>query len=415
MKELVILTLRYPDPFLDRELPYLSRAFRKVYVLPQVATSGFVKENVVLTPLFEPLKLSAKLMIKNVFGLLRAFIYMLPYRHRGNYLRYYRSFIGHYLNEAQKVTALKQFILAEKLQDAIFYDYWMVDATLALAILKRSGLIRYTFARTHRFDLYDECQFEGCVSFREYRVKYLDAVFAISQHGYEYMRDKLPGALKHKMRLSRLGVSIPERPNRKRKMEGCDYVVVSCSRLVPFKRVTRVAKVLKKTKKQIHWVHFGDGPLRDELQECIKELPLNLTVDLKGPTSNHTILEFYRNFHVDLFVSLSESEGIPVSMMEAISFGIPLFACDVDGVPEIVNELTGKLIPVNMREEEAAEELEQTVARVFDREKIYNFFSEKFDANRNYTQFVEEIYRLYGLRSPLSCSTMSFEKNELSC
>lgn len=50
----------------------------------------------------------------------------------------------------------------------------------------------------------------------------------------------------------------------------------------------------------------------------------------------------------DLFVNMSLSEGIPVSIMEAISFGIPIIATNVGGNAEIVNDETGVLIPVNI-------------------------------------------------------------------
>ena len=48
----------------------------------------------------------------------------------------------------------------------------------------------------------------------------------------------------------------------------------------------------------------------------------------------------------DLFVNMSLSEGIPVSIMEAISFGIPIIATNVGGNAEIVNDETGVLIPL---------------------------------------------------------------------
>jgi len=45
-----------------------------------------------------------------------------------------------------------------------------------------------------------------------------------------------------------------------------------------------------------------------------------------------------------LFINTSSSEGIPVSMMEAQSFGIPILAMDVGGVREIVGPQTGRLL-----------------------------------------------------------------------
>jgi glycosyltransferase involved in cell wall biosynthesis len=55
-------------------------------------------------------------------------------------------------------------------------------------------------------------------------------------------------------------------------------------------------------------------------------------------------MEFYRKNHVDLFINVSETEGIPVSIMEAMSFGIPCIATNVGGVNEIVNNTNGFLV-----------------------------------------------------------------------
>ena len=44
---------------------------------------------------------------------------------------------------------------------------------------------------------------------------------------------------------------------------------------------------------------------------------------------------------VDLFLTVSANEGIPVSIMEAQSFGIPVIATDVGGISEIVNNVNG--------------------------------------------------------------------------
>jgi N-acetyl sugar amidotransferase len=401
MKVLVILTIEFPDPILDNELPHLSRAFDKVYILPQSARSNEVMGNVEVVSIFRTVDLKRpwRLLIANLLSLMRVFVYTLQYSERAKYVRHYRSFFGHFLNEVHKVPALKEFVLSKNLGDAIFYDYWMVDATIALGLLKRQGVIKRTVARVHGFDLYDERQFEGCVSFREYRVENLDAVFAISLHGYEYIRTRLPAHLKSRVHLSYLGVTDPGITLAQKKHSHADYLVVTCARLIALKRVALLADVLANTRLRVHWVHFGGGILKSELDEAITKLPQNVSVDLRGETNHDAVLAFYKEFHVDLFVSLSESEGIPVSMMEAISHGIPIFACRLNGIPEIVNDLTGTLIPLTAGKDEILDELEQTLLRrKFDRSAIYNFYLKRFNAAHNYNQFVSDIHELYNIQ-----------------
>jgi N-acetyl sugar amidotransferase len=398
MKVLVIMTLDYPDPILQNELPYLAKAFDKVYVLPEFCSEDTEFGNVEVISLFEPLTLKTRwrLLLTNIFRLIGLFVYTLQFSDRLKYIRYYKSFVGHYLNEAKKVDPLKKFIQVNGLGDAIFYDYWLVDATISLATLKRRRLIKRTFARVHGFDLYDERQYEGCVAFREYRVKNLDAVFAISAHGYEYLRSKLPSHLNEKVRLSYLGVNDPGYIPLDRQTAGSSYVIASCASLISLKRITLLAEVLQTTKLQIHWVHFGDGPLREQVEEAIRQLPGNVTVDLKGKSSNEEVLAFYKNFKIDLFVSLSQSEGLPVSMMEAISFGIPVFACSLNGIPELVNERTGKVIAVHADKKQILFDLEDTLLNVkFDRAAIYDFFVKNFNGAHNYNNFITHIHQVF--------------------
>src|SRR5690606_29948218 len=63
--------------------------------------------------------------------------------------------------------------------------------------------------------------------------------------------------------------------------------------------------------------------------------------------NNDVIMQYYKDNFLDLFINVSESEGIPVSIMEAFSFGIPCFATDVGGTKELVNKTNGLLVDIN--------------------------------------------------------------------
>ncbi|HYG20169.1 MAG TPA: N-acetyl sugar amidotransferase [Ohtaekwangia sp.] len=400
-RQLVILTREFPDPLLEKELSFLAGTFENVYLLPgTVRNNGdtILPDNVTVEALFDPvdLGLAKRLLWKHFFGVCR--IYAWTIFRRGNlklYLKHYRSFLGHLLLELEKIGPLEKFVRDRKLENALFYDYWMVDSTLALAELKRRGIIRHAIARSHGFDLYDERQFEKKVSFREYRVRFLDAVFTISNHGYQYLRERLPASQVDKVHLSYLGIINDQKILPPPKQED-RYTIVSCAYLIPLKRIRLLAEVLKGTSLDIHWIHFGDGPQRQVIEKKVSELPGNVTVTLKGETSNAEVMHFYAHHPVDLFVSLSESEGLPVSMIEAISYGIPVFACSINGIPEIVNDTTGKLVPVHIPASALLEQLENTLQyQRFDREVIRQFFRQKFDATANYSQFMDKIGRLY--------------------
>jgi N-acetyl sugar amidotransferase len=414
-KQLVILTIDFPDPLFEKELPFLARTFDRIYILPaylKPTNKITVPRNVFLHALFKQVDFrdARRLIWKHLFRIIR--IYGWTLLQPGNfklYVRHYRSFLGHLITELERIKPLEDFIRAEKLNDALFYDYWLVDTTIALAELKRKNVIKNTIARTHGFDLYDERQFEQRVPFREYRIHHLDAVYAISNHGYEYLKNKVSPALFKKIHLRRLGITNHQHLQQTKTSSG--FTIVSCANLIPLKRIGLLADVLKHSTLPIHWIHFGEGSQRAAIERKIKSLPANIIADFRGETSNAEVLKFYADHYIDLFISLSESEGLPVSMMEAISSGIPIFACGINGVPEIVTEVTGKLIPVDLPAEEIRLRLEEVLTiQHFDRKAIQAFFVANFDAQTNCESFVRHINVLFDTNLVLSTSPSGYQQ-----
>jgi glycosyltransferase involved in cell wall biosynthesis len=97
----------------------------------------------------------------------------------------------------------------------------------------------------------------------------------------------------------------------------------------------------------VHWTHFGGGPGLRELQAIVQRCPAHVRATLHGEVPHERVMEHYRTRPVDLFVLISGHEGVPVSLMEAASFGIPLLASAVGGTPEVVCEATGRTLPAD--------------------------------------------------------------------
>ncbi len=397
-REVVLLTIEYPDPLLDRELPFLIDAFDAIHILPD-RINGQVPiaiEKVRIAPIFNHVSpnLPGWFVLKHLTFIIRLYHWaILKSGFAKVYLRHWKSFFGYLIQEAEKIRPLKKYIEQNKLSNAIFYDFWLVNTTLALAELKRRHLIKRSVARVHGFDLYAERFSESIVPFQEYRIRYLDAVFAISQHGLEYLKSRLPVDVHPKLMISYLGVTANPgvAPQVKSRIE---HTIVSCSSLIPLKRVDLLIAALKLTTLDICWIHFGSGPQYAELQEAIKALPANVRTEFKGHVENPLIMDFYRDNYIDLFVSVSEREGLPVSMMEAASHGIPILACDIYAVPEIVMPGTGVLVSKNPYPKEVSEAIEQACHMAFDRDYIKRSCLEKFSAKVNYSNFINNLIKI---------------------
>ena len=94
---------------------------------------------------------------------------------------------------------------------------------------------------------------------------------------------------------------------------------------------------------------YGDGELKEELQRKIDELQLENRVFLKGTSTQiHSLI-----YDVTLFVLSSDYEGLPNTLLEAMSLGIPCIStdCRPGGAREIIKDhRTGIITPIDEAE-----------------------------------------------------------------
>ncbi|MFH0851193.1 MAG: glycosyltransferase, partial [Candidatus Peregrinibacteria bacterium] len=167
--------------------------------------------------------------------------------------------------------------------------------------------------------------------------------------------------------------------------------IVSCARVVPLKRLNLIAKALRLVRRRAEWTHIGGGTGLPDLQRIAAHLPPNVTARFTGHLTHSAVLQFYRDHPVDVFCTVSGREGLSVSLLEALSFGIPAIVTAVGGHLEIVNDRIGVLLPKAVTPSE--------LAHVFDSFNIHDTRRQraaceiqrsKFSAQTNYRAFAEE-------------------------
>jgi glycosyltransferase involved in cell wall biosynthesis len=94
----------------------------------------------------------------------------------------------------------------------------------------------------------------------------------------------------------------------------------------------------------------GEGPLLSELQKIARELGITDRVSFSGFISQEQLREIYYRSHIFLHPSQTgrdgNQEGIPNSMLEAMATGLPVFATEHGGIPEVIeNGVSGLLVP----------------------------------------------------------------------
>lgn len=226
--------------------------------------------------------------------------------------------------------------LFSDIESSIYYAFWFNTQCLALAIEKSSRNQLKLVARLHGYDLFKERRRYCYQPFQEFKRDMCDRVFFACKYSLEYFREEFGSErFKGQYQLNYLGV---ESRNRicKESRDG-KFRIVSCSRIDKNKRVELIAKALSYLdNKKYTWVHFGDGELRGEVEAIAKKN--NLTATFKGNVSNSEIIKYYSSNPVDVFLTTTATEGgCPVSIQEALSFGIPVIGTKVGGIPEAVD------------------------------------------------------------------------------
>jgi glycosyltransferase involved in cell wall biosynthesis len=168
----------------------------------------------------------------------------------------------------------------------------------------------------------------------------------------------------------------------------------------PVKRLHLIVEALAALKKlnpdiPLVWTHLGGGPGLEELKEKAKTFGPSITCYFTGDVTPEQIVAFYRDHPVDVFVNVSSSEGLPVSIMEAMSTGIPVLATDVGGVRELVDDSCGKLVPADVSIKELAESLllfRQSGSDI--RKNAVEKWKRSFNQEANYPLFLTTIKKL---------------------
>jgi glycosyltransferase involved in cell wall biosynthesis len=410
MKKLFIFTASYPfgygESFLENELPILSKKFDITLIPTTPVNQDVVREvpnNVVIDRELSDLFKNESVLARKFWGLFYfdLFFFNDVKNTKLNFNRI-RYMISWYLQAKRIKKWFEKKYLKNNNEEILLYSYWMNFAAVAIADLNKKNDSIKAFSRAHRGDMYVEDSKYNYLPYRKKILNNIDKIFTISSHGQDYLKNKYP-EYSNKIDISRLGVK--EQESLSKKSEDNTFRIVSCSYLNPVKRVDliidSIASTSEKINKKISWIHFGDGPLRNELENKAKEKfkGKNADYDFKGNVMNKEILSYYKNNSLDLFLNLSSSEGLPVSIMEAISFGIPVIATDVGGTKDIVNSKNGALLNADPSVEEVAEKIKSIIEMNKEdfeklKENAFKIFNEKVNARINYNEFIEKINRL---------------------
>jgi glycosyltransferase involved in cell wall biosynthesis len=185
---------------------------------------------------------------------------------------------------------------------------------------------------------------------RRYTKKVLegvDLIYAVSKDLLKHIRDDF-GISPEKVRYLPLGVDTAVFSPVNRETEAGGPVVLFSNRgfFPVYDTRTLLAGFThaRKVNPGLSLILKGDGPEEDEMRRLVISMNLSAAVTFKGRSQYGDVPGDLQK--ADIFVSTATSEGTPVSLLEAMSTGLPCIATRVGGVPEWIEDgVNGLLIP----------------------------------------------------------------------
>lgn len=289
---------------------------------------------------------------------------------------------------------LKKEGILTKNSEAVFYSFWLTRLALSITLDRKKYPKIKVYSRVHGYDLYNErCRDTKRQPFKKFMDRRLDGIFFICDMAKSYYLEHFATeGDSEKYMVARLGSFEPgEGSLVKPTNEKSPFMLVSCSVMIPLKRLELIIEALSLiTDREVKWVHFGDGTSREEIEAYaswkLNDIP-NISYEFKGYVERESICSYYGSEGVGAFITTSETEGLPVSIMEAMAYGIPVIATDVGGIKEMINQ-NGILISANPDAKEVKAAIETIISMPEDKykelsEKSREIWQQDYNAKSN--------------------------------
>ncbi len=230
--------------------------------------------------------------------------------------------------------------IVERFRPQLLHAHFATESCAAARELALRHGVPFTFT-SHGYDIYRKPP-------RDYaaRAAAAQAVITVSKANADYISRAfaVPSA---KIKVIPCGVDLQKfKPARPSSNAGWP-LIVCVARQVAVKNLAvllRSCALLRRRGRPFRCVLVGDGPCRADLEALREDLGLGDVLRFAGSLEHSAVLRYWQQAAVGVLTS--NSEGMPVSLMEAAACGVPVVATAVGGVPELVeDEMTGLLTP----------------------------------------------------------------------
>ncbi len=300
--------------------------------------------------------------------------------------RFYQS-LSFYAQALADQKAIKESGILSKSEPAVYYSFWNTYYCYSMIREKKKHPDIRIISRLHGFDLYHERIPGGRQPLKHQMEAGSDGLIFLGSYARAYYQEQIQGQASGQvpMHVCPLGIEAPGRRMPRGREE--EWQLLSCSDLIPLKRVERIIDGLSGIETgKIHWTHIGDGSEAQKIREYAAQrlaCKENISYSFAGRMEHREVLQYYEANQVDCFITTSSTEGVPVSVMEAMSYGIPIIGTAVGGIPEMIQG-NGILLSKDPSAQEVADALttvcsmnEQKVGAL--KSRSYELWKETYD------------------------------------
>ena len=233
-------------------------------------------------------------------------------------------------------------------EQTVFYSFWMSYDAYAAALLKRRFPKARAIARGHAFDIDAQRNPMNPYLMKRCIADSLDGLYLISEDAKTRLLRDTPITAERLqvLALGSTGAETAERFPAPSYIDGV-FRVVSCSSVIAIKQLPLLIDALSLwSRGRLRWTHIGGGADEAAVRAyAAQKLGARPEIDfqLTGAVDHARVEALYAAQPFDVFVNTSRSEGVPVSIMEAMRAGIPIVAPNLGGIPELVDSQIGVL------------------------------------------------------------------------
>lgn len=236
-------------------------------------------------------------------------------------------------------------LIRKKNIDHIHAHWGSTTATMAYIISRLSGIL-WSFT-LHRWDIKENNMLKE-------KVKSAKFIRCISENGKLELLKIIGTNFRDKIIVIHMGVKIPINVDKANNDEKKYFRIITPANLLPVKGhrylIEACSILVKKNINNFKFIFYGEGLIRKELEELIKRKFLNEYIKMPGLISHRRLIKMYQDKEIDTVVLPSiitkegEHEGIPVSLMEAMAYSIPVISTNTGGISELLSNGPGIMV-----------------------------------------------------------------------